>query len=187
MGVANTEKSERSVIRSPVSFHEVQRFRNPLLWLVVGGIAALMWAAAFVQLVRGRPFGDKPASDVQLLTMWILFGLGLPALFWFIGLVTEVAEDGVRVRFRPFPGRLIPWQEIEDAEVIRYRPLRDFGGWGVRWGRGQRRAYTVSGDTGVELTLRDGRRVVLGSHEPEQLHRALESGRSAGQQKPTAP
>jgi hypothetical protein len=40
-------------------------------------------------------------------------------------------------------------------------------------------AYNVSGDRGVELTLRDGRRVMLGSQRPEELAQAIETQRAA--------
>ena len=158
---------------APVVYREVQRFRHPTLWLILGGVAALLWVATLTQLVLGRPFGDRPASDAELLVGWFVFGAGLPLLFWFIGLVTEVGAAGVRVRFVPFPGRLIRWQAIADVRVVRYRPLRDFGGWGLRWGWGRRQAYTVSGDQGVELVLRSGWRVVIGSQTPELLHAAI--------------
>lgn len=156
------------------TYREVQRFRSATIWLILGSVAVLFWVAVLVQLGRGRPFGDRPASDRDLLIGWVVFGVGLPLLFWSLRLVTEVDATGVRVRFAPLPGRLIPWPAIAAVRVVRYRPLRDFGGWGLRWGWGRRRAYTVSGDQGVELTLCDGRRVLLGSRRPDRLHEALQ-------------
>jgi hypothetical protein len=159
----------------PVStvYREVQRFRNLTVWLLVGGAAALMWYGVIRQVVFGEPFGTRPTSDLELIIGWAGIGLALPLLFLGVALVTEVGDDGVCVRFWPFPGRRIRRPEIAGARVITYRPLGEFGGWGLRWGWGRRRAYTVSGDRGVELTLRDGRRVVIGSHRPESLHAAI--------------
>lgn len=52
----------------------------------------------------------------------------------------------------------IPLASIEAADPVTYRPIRDFGGWGIRNGkfRGDRTAvYSVSGSSGVLLTLRE--------------------------------
>ena len=39
-----------------------------------------------------------------------------------------------------------------------------------------RMAYNVSGNQGVELTLRDGRQVMLGSQRPQELADAIAKG-----------
>jgi hypothetical protein len=153
-------------------YREVQRFRNPTLWLLVLGVAAVMWVGFVRQIILGQPFGTRPSSDVGLVIGWAAFGMGLPLLFWRVALVTEVDGAGVRVGFAPFPRRRIPWQQIRAAQLLTYQPLRDFGGWGLRSGWGRRRAYSISGNRGVELTLRDGHRVVIGSARPDPLHAA---------------
>ena len=74
--------------------------------------------------------------------------------------------------------------DIVEAEVISYRPLRQFGGWGIRGGKvdGERvSVYSMKGSTGVLLTLRKTRRIsllktrrfLIGSLDPEALVRAL--------------
>lgn len=50
-----------------------------------------------------------------------------------------------------------------------YRPLREYGGWGIRWGGKGRMAYNVSGSEGVEVELLDGRTVMVGSRRPDEL------------------
>jgi hypothetical protein len=45
-----------------------------------------------------------------------------------------------------------PLQEIEAVEVVRYHPIREFGGWGIR-GWGKKKAWTVRGDQAVRLRL----------------------------------
>ena len=59
------------------------------------------------------------------------------ALFLSCNLRTEVFSDGIRYRFFPFHlhRHFIPNNEIEKIYVRKYSPLRDYGGWGIRWGR----------------------------------------------------
>ncbi|NVL91956.1 MAG: hypothetical protein HWN71_02845 [Desulfobacterales bacterium] len=53
-----------------------------------------------------------------------------------------------------------------------YNPLKDYGGWGIRYGRGGR-AYNVSGNRGVYLELSNGKSLLIGSLQPEELARAI--------------
>jgi hypothetical protein len=165
-----------------VHFHEEQRFRQLWLWLIVGFVA-IMTGGTFVygmvqQLVLGKPWGDKPMSDSFLLlvgTLEFLISLGLIALMFSLRLVTEVRDDGLYVRFVPFHFSFIHItpEELASREAITYSPLWDYGGWGIRYGRNGK-AYNVSGNRGVQLTYRNGKKLLIGSQRPEELVQALQ-------------
>ncbi|HET6897964.1 MAG TPA: hypothetical protein VFK70_06445 [Vicinamibacteria bacterium] len=83
-----------------------------------------------------------------------------------------VGDAGVRIRMLPFANRTIAPARIARWEARTYRPIREYGGWGLRFGpRG--RAYNVSGDRGVELTLDNGKRVLIGSQRSDDLAAAI--------------
>jgi hypothetical protein len=88
---------------------------------------------------------------------------------------TTVADDAVTVRFGPFYRMRIPFSEIAHAEAVSYRPVRDYGGWGIR-GLGRRRALNTRGNLGVLVTRADGSTVLIGSQEPRELLAALARG-----------
>lgn len=160
----------------PILFREVQRFRD-VWWimLLVFGLAALQWSI-FLSHLLGAPLGNNPAPLATTTVFWLLFGVGLPWFFLVLRLEVEVYPDAVAIRFPPLLQRLIAREEIAAAEPLDYRPLGEFGGWGIRgWGR--RVAYNVRGNQGVELTLLDGRRVVIGSQRPVELAAAIAAGR----------
>jgi hypothetical protein len=157
-------------------FREVQRFRQWWIWLLVYGIAIFSWYGFIQQIILGQPFGSNPAPDWAMWLIWVLFGIGFPLFFHTVKLEVTVLEDCVQIRYVPLASRRIPFQEIERFVVRTYSPIREFGGWGLRWGGRNRRAYNVSGNRGVELTLRDGGRVMLGSQRPEELDQALAGG-----------
>lgn len=154
---------------SPPLFREEQRFRD-IWWvmLLVFGIAAIQWYSFFQQIIFNQPFGNNPASDSLLIVIWLLFGIGLPVFFLVLRLVVEVHPEAVVIKFRPILTRAITLAEIDGVEVIDYRPMGEFGGWGIRGGR-RRIAYNVRGDHGVELTLLDGRKVLIGSQRAEEM------------------
>jgi len=69
--------------------------------------------------------------------------------------------------------RRISWSEIERYESKQYSPLREFGGWGIRWTPGKL-AYNVSGDRGIWIERTNGRTVLVGSQHPEEFLRAID-------------
>lgn len=72
----------------------------------------------------------------------------------------------MEVRFRPpLSGRRFPLEDIERCEQVRYLPIREFSGWGIRWGR--------RGEAVVEITLRQGYRFAVGSRRPDALEDAI--------------
>jgi hypothetical protein len=159
---------------SPI-YREVQRFRQVWVWVVVLVLAGLMWYATIMQIVLDTPFGGTPMPDIALVMFWFVFGLGLPALFLFGRLVTEVRDDGIYIRFFPFHWsyRRIAFTEMKQVIVREYRPIREYGGWGIRSGR-EGKAYNVSGDRGVQMELVNGERVLIGSQRAEELWRAID-------------
>jgi hypothetical protein len=162
----------------PSTFREVQRFDQWWLAPLVLGIAALGWWSFVQQILLGRPFGSDPAPDWGVWLIWLLAGVGLPWAWRRGRLVIELADGHVSARIAPLPGQRIPLHAITNIEPRRYHPIREFGGWGIRWASGGRRAWSASGDRGVELTLADGGRVLLGSADPQALAAAIEAARA---------
>lgn len=92
-------------------------------------------------------------------------------LRWVIGgLTARVDRTGVSLHLGAAPvlRRRVAFDEILSVEVVRYRPLRDFGGWGIR-GWGKTRAWTARGSQAVLLHLTEGRELYVGSDVPHRL------------------
>lgn len=155
------------------------------IWLVVlplcFGLGGFFAWAMVEQLVQGRPVGNQPMPDLMLMIMGPLFILlmtGLLWMMWAARLVTEVRDDGIYIQFFPFHRsfRGFLWEEIESFEARTYRPILEYGGWGIRFSSAGR-AYNVSGNKGLQLAFRGarGERVLIGSQRPEELAMAVES------------
>ena len=63
--------------------------------------------------------------------------------------------------------QLIPFEEIESFKARKYAPLKEFGGWGIRWGF-EAKAYNVSGEEGLQLALRNERKILFGSQKAKK-------------------
>ena len=158
-----------------VEFREVQRFHQTWLWslliLADAGIIVFFGHALVEQVVLDRAWGARPLSDAALLWTGLgamAFALGVTVLIYAMRLVTEVRSEGLHLRFLPFRSRLVRYEDIHGCEAVSYRPLADYGGWGIRYGR-QGKALTVKGNRGVLLDMVEGRRLLIGSQRADEL------------------
>jgi len=87
-------------------------------------------------------------------------------------LQTVLRRDVLTVRYGFLGGARVALTEIARAEAVVYRPVADYGGWGLR-GFGSRRAINARGDRGVLITRRDGSTLLVGSQDPRRLIQAL--------------
>ncbi len=85
---------------------------------------------------------------------------------------TRVTPEAVEVRFGVLYRTSIPIADLVQAEAVAYRPIREYGGWGIR-GFGRRRALNMRGDRGVLLHKKDGSTILIGSQKPRELLAAL--------------
>jgi hypothetical protein len=154
-------------------FREVQRFQQWWIWLLVYGIALIAWYGLIQQVILGEPFGTNPAPDWAMWLIWLLCGVGIPVIFHAMKLIVEVREDHICIRYVPFVTRRIYFREIERYEARTYRAIVEYGGWGIKGWSGKKMAYNVSGNQGVELELRDGRHVMIGSQRPQEMVQAI--------------
>jgi hypothetical protein len=97
-------------------------------------------------------------------------------------MTTEVTPSELSVWFGwvPVYRRVVSVDAIRRLEVVTYRPIADYGGWGIRHGRDGERVLSARGDRGVRIELSDGTRLLIGSQRPEELALALEGAMRPG-------
>lgn len=164
-----------------ILFREKQNFRQIWLWVVLLGVASIFWAGFVSQVLLGNSFGNKPASDVQLVVLFLLIGLGFPLFFYRMTMTTVVQPGELQVRFWPFilrPER-IPLHTLRNYERITYKPIRDYGGWGIRWGM-KGKAYNMSGNEGVLLHFYNQESLLIGSQKAGELFEAIRMAKEGG-------
>ena len=141
-----------------------------VLLAVAFGVAGPMFVNLQQQLSDGLPVGGSTIPQLA----GAGFSIVLPVLIYLLfgRLVVQVTRSSVRLRFGyvPVVAKVVPFGEIERMEAVRYRPLRDFGGWGIRraW-KGNRVAWTMNGDQALVLHLVSGRQFYVGSENPVRL------------------
>ncbi len=136
---------------------EVQKLDTVWPLVAVALPLAVNWVLYFVFYEKDMtPFYTSMATS---------FALAL--LLYYSRLTTR--WDGVRlsIQFRPFHFKpvIIEGKDILSAEICPYNPIRQFGGWGIRSSKNHGKAYSVYGSTGIQLTLTNGQKVLIGTNE----------------------
>ncbi|MBC8489807.1 MAG: hypothetical protein H8D45_27645 [Bacteroidetes bacterium] len=171
-----------------VYFKEEQQIMKPWHWFFIIPIwlvTIISFSIGFYQqFVLGIPWGDKPMTDTGLLFTGIFvlsILIALTLLFFTMKLIVEVRGKGIRYRYPPVIRRYRSIQKelINRFEVRKYKPIIQYGGWGIRVkGRRMKRrnwgiAYSVSGNIGMQLYLKDGKKVLFGTQRSEAFERAV--------------
>jgi len=115
-------------------------------------------------------------EESQSFAPWVYVLLAALLLLLFgvltLRMQTTVTPEAVTVRYGFLGSIRVPLREIARAEAVVYRPVRDYGGWGLR-GAGTRRAVNARGNRGIRITRRDGSTLLVGSQEPRRMLAAL--------------
>ena len=155
-------------MRNDKEYLENQQFRHPVLWAGFGLGAFYIFGHSLGAFIKNMTIvGDGLFTS-------ILFALVI-LLFFFAKLSTQINEEGIRIKFFPFHTKsvLYPWEQIQELKIITYRPLRDFGGWGIRYGPKGIKAFNVSGKDGLLITLKNGQKRMVGTQQLSDLETFL--------------
>ncbi|MDA3953434.1 MAG: DUF6141 family protein [Bacteroidales bacterium] len=155
-------------------FSEKQSFRN--VWILVGFILinGLTVYGLYQQVLLGKPWGNNPMSNSGLIiTEVLVFAFSL--WYWNIKLVVKVLDEGIYIKFlmMQFKYKLIEFNQIDTCKAIEYNAIKEFGGWGIK-GIKHKKAYTTSGKFGVQLKLKNGNTVLIGTKKPDGLTLAID-------------
>ena len=155
-------------------YKEIQKSRQWWFMGFIGILVAMTWYGAIRQLVFKIPFGSNPASNPLMLGIWIVAGILFPFFLLSLRLETSIKRDGIYIRFIPFhfkPQKFL-YSDISSYKSVTYNPIREYGGWGIRWGR-TGKAYSVSGNKGLLLEFTNGKKLLIGSVNPQELERKI--------------
>ena len=158
-------------------FVEEQRFAGPWIWPLILLATGFAWYALIRDVWFADPIdhssGASPSDAIILRIVLLVIGIGLPLLFAVFRMRVTVHPDRVRIRMIPFGGKTIAAADITKCYAREYRPIREYGGWGIRYSMRHGWAYNVSGKQGVQLELGSGKKVLIGTQEPRQLEAAI--------------
>jgi len=138
-------------------------------------VRAIVWGALLASLYP-MLMGDYSVvalpTRLTIVGATVAFVVAIEVLLG--GLTVRVEETRIFLHLGivPLVRRAVPLSAIVSTDSIRYRPIRDFGGWGVS-GWGSRKAWSARGDQAVALHLTDDRLLLIGSDHPRRLEERI--------------
>ena len=159
-----------------IKYEENQNISAAWLWTIVIITAVAVWVVFVTQVILKLHFGSKPIPSVPLFFAWLVSGMFVPYALGSFKLITQIREKGVYVSYPPMRSSfvIISYQNIEKCYVREYNAKKEYGGAGIMTGEAGL-SYSVSGKMGVQLELKDGKRILLGSQKPEKLCKEIEA------------
>jgi len=149
----------------------LHRFLGPLLLVEVVGVGMAMWA--------WWTFGDSGTVPGSFAVLGpVALAVAAPtAIWWLLRVRIHVDDRLYRVQLWPFPLRSeVPVRSIRDVYVREVRPLRQYGGWGVRWRRRGDVLYSLGGKKAVTVEYRrkgQTRKLTVTTERADEVFAAL--------------
>lgn len=162
-------------MNNEILFAERQKFKQWWIWLTLLTIDGLVLLRVVKRLTGTQSFGGRPINYPGLL-LAIGSIIAVTILFICLRLDTQIKKDGIYLRFFPFhlSFRHYTWDNISKSFVRQYNPITEYGGWGLRLGLfGKGRAFTVSGNKGLQLEFFDRKKLLIGTGKPDELTETL--------------
>lgn len=160
-------------------FEEVQYMKEfkAIFILLIVILCVLLWS--FGQIIYEQIYQPETVNTTDSIIgiiACIIGNLFITHLAFFTRLITTVTKKGLFIRYIPFHFKMkeIDLKEIKNIEAKQYRPIMEYGGWGIRVGW-KKKAYNVFGNKGVEITYRNDHKLLIGSQKPDELANAINS------------
>ncbi|SIR04525.1 hypothetical protein [Maribacter ulvicola] len=157
-------------------FNETQRFTQ--WWLLLLNVALLFLIAysCYTWFILGDAVGNIASNDLIGQTTFLLIFILIIPLIYVFNLKTTIDEIGIHYQFIPihFSKKIIRWHEIEKCFVRTYSPIRAYGGWGYRGISGKNKALNVKGNKGIQLILKNGKKLLIGTQKEREAKIVIE-------------
>lgn len=155
-------------------FKEEQRFNQ--LWLIILMMVSLLVPIA---IIIGTYVKDPSSFSVMELVLLIGIIVLASAFIFLFKLTSRIDENGIHYKFFPFHFKFktIKWNEINNIYVRKYDALSEYGGWGFKggplWKKSKGRAINITGDIGIQLELKNGKKLLIGTQKKDEAESVL--------------
>ena len=155
-------------------YKEEQQFRQRWIW---GLLIALCVPPLFIAWQLFEMISANSADYLLMAFVLLFYVCIMGALVWLFirfKLTTEVRTDAICFKFPPllYKWKTVKKEDIATFEIRKYKPISEFGGWGIKGGF-KSKAYTVSGDIGLQLLLKNDKKVLIGTQRAVVIEAAM--------------
>ena len=155
-------------------FKEEQRFTQTWLIALMGFSALVPAVIVIISYLK-----DKNSFSTTQLLLTLSVVILAPCLIFIFKLTTRIDEKGIHYQFFPFhlKPKTIIWEAIDSATIRTYDAITEYGGWGLKggtlWNKRKGTAINVSGNKGIQLQLKNGKKLLIGTQKAQQAQETI--------------
>jgi uncharacterized membrane protein len=152
--------------------------REHLFVQIIVLICIIVGWGVFIQQILETPLETNLASDIEIIILWFVAGVLVPAIIIATRLEIEVTPSELRFQYKPFhvSARIIPRSSILYVQKVVYHQSAKSSGWGISYWNGAI-SYTVAGNEGVYIVYQNTKgtekMIMLGSQRAAELEKLL--------------
>ena len=162
------------LLKSEILYRETQKFRQWWLWLLLLlpiAIFFYQWIAPIFQTDANNSGNLSISLSIPTTHWWgILLYLLVLLFFLFSKLKTNITAEEIQLKHLLFFKTSFKWAAIETAEIVTY----GFVGYGIRLSIKYGTVYNVKGNQGLQITLKNGKKYLIGTQQPTKVNEVIE-------------
>ena len=151
-----------------IEFKERQKFTKWWIWLILIGLGAIAVYGVIQQILLDIDFGNEPMSNIGMI-IFTFFVFGFMYFNWYMTLITEITNEGIKMRFIPFVKKEINWNDLKSVKIVNY----GFVGYGIRLRSKYGIIYNMNGNKGLAIELSNGKKFVIGTQKEMELKNVI--------------
>lgn len=140
----------------------------------IRGAARILLGIVFLAIITNLIIGKGSLFGFNSILVIIFPVLLAGSIILESSLITEITEEGIRVRFPPFQPSFTcyEWKNIEQIYARDFNPAKEFLGWGIRTGPG-RKGYVIGGKAAIEVIFKNGTRLLITTRQKDHVNGVL--------------
>lgn len=148
-------------------FKETQTYRGT--WIMYLMMMTEIPTLILVTVILLNSSEDISEAIIHLAIIFSIMAVAFTLLMT-IKLDVRLDHKGIHYKYSPFINkwRLIAKSDIISIEVIKYAPISDYRGWGLK-GNKTTKAYSVIGDMGILLDVGEEKKIMIGTQRGSEL------------------
>ncbi|MEP5613045.1 MAG: hypothetical protein ABJP45_12390 [Cyclobacteriaceae bacterium] len=159
-------------MKGKIHFEEVQSFVGTWIWYVLLGTTVFVLGAVPVAALF------QPVDTTEALIGTVISVLtfsGVIFLFATSKLYVTIDDSRIYYRFPPFVSKekYFSQEDVQEMQLRKYHPIREYGGYGYRLRFRSGRVMNVAGNMGLQLVLKNGKKVLIGTQKPDSMRTAI--------------
>ena len=157
-------------------FKEEQRFTQT--WLIILIAITILIEVAVIAHEYTKEDATMTGSELILVLVFVLI---FSSIIFIFKLKTRIDEKGIHYQFIPFhlSKRTIAWTDLKLAHTRTYDAITEYGGWGMKggflWRKSKGVAYNVSGNIGIQLEYKSGKKILIGTQKLNDANAVLKT------------